>query len=66
LVKSPVGLPSLTPGGQNIATGLIKNGYHMKCTKFGIKVRKDVRKAEVAKMPFVESKFYRPDSKGKA
>jgi hypothetical protein len=38
----------------------------MKCTKFGIKVRKDVRKAEVAKMPFVESKFYRPDSKGKA
>lgn len=55
------GLPSPTLGGQNIAMGLIKNGYHKKGTKVGIKVRKNVRKAEVAKMPFVENKFYRPD-----
>jgi hypothetical protein len=26
----------------------------------GVKVRKNVRKAEVAKMPFVENRFYRP------
>ena len=61
--KITSGLPSPTLGGQNIAMGLIKNGYHKKGTKVGIKVRKNVRKAEVARMPFVESKFYRPDLK---
>ena len=60
------GLPSPTLGGQNIAMGLIKNGYHKRGTKVGVKVRKNVRKAEVARMPFVESKFYRPDLKDKA
>jgi aminomethyltransferase len=64
--KITSGLPSPTLGGQNIAMGLIKNGYHKRGTKVGVKVRKSVRKAEVAKMPFVENKFYRPDSKGKA
>jgi aminomethyltransferase len=64
--KITSGLPSPTLGGQNIAMGLIKNGYHKKGTKVGIKVRKNVRKAEVSKMPFVESKFYKPDVKGKA
>ena len=64
--KITSGLPSPTLGGQNIAMGLIKNGYHKKGTKVGIKVRKNVRKAEVSKMPFVETKFYRPDAKGKA
>jgi aminomethyltransferase len=65
--KITSGLPSPTLGGQNIAMGLIKNGFHKRGTKVGIKVRKNVRKAEVAKMPFVESRFYRgPDSKGKA
>jgi aminomethyltransferase len=59
-------LPSPTLGGQNIAMGLVKNGWHKKGTKVGIRVRKNVRKAEVARMPFVENKFYRPDSKGKA
>ncbi|EXJ81005.1 glycine cleavage system T protein [Capronia epimyces CBS 606.96] len=54
------GCPSPSLGGQNIAMGYIKNGFHKKGTKVGIKVRKNVRKAEVAKMPFVESKFYRP------
>lgn len=64
--KITSGLPSPTLGGLNIAMGLIKNGYHKKGTKVGIKVRKNVRKAEVSKMPFVETKFYRPDAKGKA
>jgi len=59
------GCPSPTLNGQNIAMGLIKNGFHKKGTKVGVKVRKGVRKAEVAKMPFVDSKFYRPDSKDK-
>ena len=59
------GCPSPTMGGQNIAMGLIKNGYHKRGTQVGVKVRKSVRKAEVARMPFVESKFYRPDLKGK-
>lgn len=54
------GSPSPNLDGQNIAMGYIKNGFHKKGTKVGVKVRKSVRKAEVAKMPFVESKFYRP------
>jgi len=54
------GSPSPNLDGQNIAMGYIKNGFHKKGTKVGVKVRKNVRKAEVAKMPFVESKFYRP------
>lgn len=54
------GCPSPSMDGQNIAMGYIKNGFHKKGTKVGVKVRKGVRKAEVAKMPFVESKFYRP------
>jgi aminomethyltransferase len=64
--KITSGLPSPSLGGRNIAMGLVKNGYHKRGTKVGIKVRKNVRKAEVARMPFVESKFYRPDSKSKA
>lgn len=59
------GCPAPSLGGQNIAMGLIKNGYHKSGTKVGIKVRKGVRKAEVSKMPFVPSKFYRPDNKDK-
>ena len=66
LGKVTSGCPSPTLGSQNIAMGLIKNGYHKRGTKVGIEVRKNVRKAEVTKMPFVEAKFYRPDSKGKA
>ncbi len=62
--KITSGLPSPTMEGQNIAMGLIKNGYHKRGTKVGIKVRKNVRKAEVTKMPFVENRFYRPDQKG--
>ncbi|KIX02369.1 glycine cleavage system T protein [Rhinocladiella mackenziei CBS 650.93] len=54
------GCPSPSLDGQNIAMGYIKNGFHKKGTKVGIKVRKNIRQAEVAKMPFVENKFYRP------
>lgn len=61
--KITSGCPSPSMGGQNIAMGLIKNGYHKSGTKVGVKVRKSVRKAEVAKMPFVPNKFYRPDNK---
>ena len=57
------GCPAPSLDGQNIAMGLIRNGFHKSGTKVGIKVRKGVRKAEVAKMPFVPNKFYRPDSK---
>ncbi len=39
--------------------GLIKNGYHKSNTKVMIEVRKQLRPAQVAKLPFVPSKFYR-------
>lgn len=57
--KVTSGLPSPSLGGANIAMGLVKNGWHKKGTKVGIKVRKNVRQAEVVKMPFVENKFHR-------
>ena len=53
------GLPSPSLGGQNIAMGYVKNGWHKKGTKVGVKVRGKVREAEVKSMPFVESRFYR-------
>jgi aminomethyltransferase len=53
------GLPSPSLDGQNIAMGYVKNGFHKKGTKVGVKVRGKVRDAEVKSMPFVESKFYR-------
>ncbi|EXJ69040.1 glycine cleavage system T protein [Cladophialophora psammophila CBS 110553] len=52
------GSPSPSLDGQNIAMGYIKNGFHKKGTPVGVRVRKNVRKAEVAKMPFVPNKFY--------
>ncbi|ETI27499.1 glycine cleavage system T protein [Cladophialophora carrionii CBS 160.54] len=52
------GSPSPSLDGQNIAMGYIKNGLHKKGTQVGVKVRKNVRKAEVVKMPFVPSKFF--------
>jgi aminomethyltransferase len=53
------GLPSPSLGGQNIAMGYVKNGWHKKGTKIGVKVRGKVREGEVCGMPWVESKFYR-------
>ena len=52
------GCPSPSLDGQNIAMGYIKNGFHKKGTQVGIRIRKNVKKAEVAKMPFVPSKFF--------
>ncbi|KAJ9606963.1 Aminomethyltransferase, mitochondrial [Cladophialophora chaetospira] len=52
------GSPSPNLDGQNIAMGYIKNGFHKKGTHVGVKVRKNVRKAEVAKLPFVPNKFF--------
>lgn len=62
--KITSGCPAPSMDGQNIAMGYVKNGYHKKGTQVGVKVRKNVRKAEVARMPFLDSKFYRPDNKG--
>jgi aminomethyltransferase len=53
------GLPSPTLGGTNIAMGYIKQGLHKKGTEVGVLVRKKLRKAKIATMPWVESKFYR-------
>jgi aminomethyltransferase len=39
--------------------GYVKNGWHKKGTKIGVKVRGKVREGEVCGMPWVESKFYR-------
>lgn len=52
------GSPSPSLDGQNIAMGYIKNGFHKKGTPVGVKVRKSVRQAEVAKLPFVPNKFF--------
>lgn len=61
--KITSGCPSPSLGGQNIAMGLIKHGYHKKGTQVAVRIRRSIRKAEVAKMPFLPNKFYRPDSK---
>ena len=57
--KVTSGLPSPSLNNTNIAMGYVKNGHHKKGTKLGVKVRNNVRSAEVAKMPFVENRFYR-------
>ena len=57
--KVTSGCPSPSMEGKNIAMGYVKNGFHKKGTKVGVKVRGKVRKGEVEKMPFVDAKFYR-------
>lgn len=57
--KVTSGCPSPSMEGKNIAMGYVKNGYHKKGMKVGVKVRGKIRKGEVEKMPFVEAKFYR-------
>lgn len=52
------GIPSPTLG-RNIAMALVENGQHKKGTKLKVEIRKKLRDCEVAKMPFVESKFFR-------
>ncbi|SPO21019.1 probable GCV1 - glycine decarboxylase, subunit T, mitochondrial [Ustilago trichophora] len=52
------GIPSPTLG-KNIAMALVENGQHKKGTKLKVEIRKKLRDAQVAKMPFVENKFFR-------
>ena len=52
------GCPSPTLG-KNIAMGYIKEGYHKAGTEVGVIVRGKRRKAEVTKMPFVTSKYWK-------
>lgn len=52
------GIPSPTLG-KNIAMALVENGHHKKGTKVAVEIRKQLKQAEVVKMPFVENKFFR-------
>ncbi|KAN0065651.1 Aminomethyltransferase, mitochondrial [Thecaphora frezii] len=52
------GIPSPTTG-KNIAMALVENRQHKKGTKLMVEIRKKLRPAEVAKLPFVENKFFR-------
>ncbi|KAI0782836.1 glycine cleavage system T protein [Abortiporus biennis] len=52
------GIPSPTLN-KNIAMGYVKNGFHKKGTEVEIDVRNKLRKAVVAKMPFVETRYFR-------
>jgi aminomethyltransferase len=53
------GGPSVSLGGQNVAMGYVRSGWHKKGTKVGVKIRGKLRGADVVGMPFVESRFYR-------
>ncbi|VDC05862.1 unnamed protein product [Peniophora sp. CBMAI 1063] len=52
------GIPSPTLG-QNIAMGYVKSGHHKRGTAVKVDVRGKLREASVAKMPFVESRYWR-------
>ncbi|KAF9038663.1 hypothetical protein BJ165DRAFT_1531721 [Panaeolus papilionaceus] len=52
------GIPSPTLG-KNIAMGYIKSGSHKKGTEVSVEVRKQMRKAVLAPMPFVKSNYWR-------
>jgi aminomethyltransferase len=52
------GCPSPTLG-KNIAMGYIKDGFHKSGTNVDVLVRGKKRKAQVTKMPFVPSKYWR-------
>lgn len=56
--KVTSGCPSPTLG-KNIAMGYIKNGMHKAGTEVKVVVRGKPRKATVAKMPFVPSKYFK-------
>jgi aminomethyltransferase len=53
------GCPSPTLG-KNIAMGYIKDGLHKAGTEVEVVVRGKKRKAQVTKMPFVPSKYWKP------
>jgi aminomethyltransferase len=52
------GIPSPTLG-KNIAMGYVASGHHKKGTGVMVEVRKRMRVAEVAPMPFVPSKYFK-------
>lgn len=52
------GCPSPTLG-KNVAMGYIKDGFHKSGTEVGVVVRGKTRKAQVTKMPFVPSKYWK-------
>ena len=56
--KITSGCPSPTLG-KNIAMGYIKNGFHKSGTNVEVVVRGKNRKAQVTKMPFVPSKYWK-------
>ena len=56
--KVTSGCPSPTLG-KNIAMGYVERGYHKPGTKLGVVVRGKSREAEVVKMPFVSSRYWK-------
>lgn len=56
--KITSGCPSPTLG-RNIAMGYVKSGFHKVGTEVDVKVRGKMREGVVAKMPFVEAKYYK-------
>ncbi|EWC44364.1 hypothetical protein DRE_01190 [Drechslerella stenobrocha 248] len=53
------GCPSPTLG-KNIAMGYVEDGYKKSGTEVGVQIRGKVRKAVIAKMPFVPPKYHKP------
>lgn len=52
------GIPSPTLK-KNIAMGYVKSGFHKRGTEIAVKVRGSLRRAQVAPMPFVPTKYWR-------
>lgn len=58
-------LGKVTSGGpspslqKNIAMGYVKSGYHKLSTELQVKVRNRMQKAQVVKMPFVPTRYYK-------
>ena len=52
------GCPSPTLG-KNIAMGYIKDGFHKSSTDVEIVIRGKKRKAQITKLPFVPSKYWK-------
>ncbi|KAK4158183.1 hypothetical protein C8A00DRAFT_11052 [Chaetomidium leptoderma] len=59
IVTSGCPSPSL---GKNIAMGYVKDGFHKAGTEVDVLVRGRPRKAVVAKMPFVPTKYWKGDA----
>lgn len=52
------GCPSPTLG-VNIGMGYIKNGFHKSGTEIAFKIRGKMRTGKVAKMPFIQTKYWK-------